>query len=219
MRYTAFVKGRNVSIDTQSMPMSEKNNPDNQPGGMTLLTKSFIENNRFLKRFVSRFLSGQQDIEDVVQETYLRAYSASSDRDIEQPKAFLFRIAKNIALNELTRKSRQITDYIEDCSPSSVIDHGVSVEEEIQARQTLGIYCEALATLPEKCRKVYLLRKVHGLSHQEIAERMELTVSSVEKYLTRGMLHCKAYMEKSEQPQRATGKPVANVTAFAKERS
>jgi len=180
--------------------MVHKKHEDTSSRGMSSLTKSFVENNRFLKRFLTRFLSEQQDIEDVVQETYLRAYSSAGDSDLEQPKAFLFRIAKNIALNELTRKARQITDYIEDCSPSVVIEPDVSVEQEVEAQQTLGVYCEAVAALPEKCRKVYLLRKVHGLSHQEIADRMGLSLSSVEKYLKQGMLHCKAYMQKSEEP-------------------
>lgn len=171
-------------------------------GETSKLTQSFLENNRFLKRFLSRFLSEQQDIEDVVQETYLRAYSAVGDGDVDHPKAFLFRIAKNIALNELSRKSRQITDYIEDCSASIVLQSEGSVEEELEARQALGIYCEAVAALPEKCRKVYLLRKVHGLGHQEIAERMGLSLSSVEKYLKQGMLHCKSYMQKREKPTR-----------------
>lgn len=180
--------------------MIRKKHEDTSSRGMSSLTKAFVENNRFLKRFLTRFLSEQQDIEDVVQETYLRAYSSVGDGDIEQPKAFLFRIAKNIALNELTRKARQITDYIEDCSPSIVIESDVSVEQEVEAQQTLGVYCEAVAALPEKCRKVYLLRKVHGLSHQEIADRMELSLSSVEKYLKQGMLYCKAYVQKSEEP-------------------
>jgi RNA polymerase sigma factor (sigma-70 family) len=58
------------------------------------------------------------------------------------------------------------------------------------------VYCEAVAALPKKCRQVFLLRKVHGLGHREIAERMGLSVSSVEKYLLRGIVDCRAYMEK-----------------------
>lgn len=142
----------------------------------------------------------------MVQETYLRAFSALGHKEVEQPKAFLFRIAKNLALNELSRKSRQITYYIEDCSPSAVIEREVTVEDEIEAGETLGLYCEALAALPEKCRKVYLLRKVHGFSHREIAERMGLSVSSVEKYLMRGVLHCKRYMQEHEESGQHAGK-------------
>ena len=68
----------------------------------------------------------------------------------------------------------------------------------MEAQQTFGLYCEAVAALPEKCRQVFLLRKVHGLPHKEIAERMSLSVSSVEKYLLRGILECKTYVQEHE---------------------
>ena len=78
-----------------------------KPLGLSRISQAFIEHNSFLKKFLKRFLQREQDIEDVVQEAYLKAYSAEQDRGgIEQPKAFLFSIAKNLAINELTRKSR-----------------------------------------------------------------------------------------------------------------
>ena len=117
----------------------------------------------------------------------------------------------------MAKKSQQITDYIEDCHPSIVIENELAVENEVQARQTLGVYCEALGALPEKCRKVYLLRKVHGLSHQEIAECMNLSVSSVEKYLTKGVLHCKAYVEKHENPRIVASKPMMILSSNSKD--
>jgi RNA polymerase sigma factor (sigma-70 family) len=163
------------------------------------LLEVFIRHHDFLRRFIARFLSQPEDIEDILQETYLRTYQAEQNKIIEQPKAFLFRTAKNIALTELTKKSRQITDYIEDLGSPSVIEDEVSLESEVETRQRLALYCEAVAALPEKCRRVYLLRKVHGLSHQQIAERMGLTISSTEKYLLRGVLACRTYVREREE--------------------
>jgi RNA polymerase sigma factor (sigma-70 family) len=177
-----------------------------KPSTRLSITGVFVQCSPHLKRFLARFFCEQQDIDDVVQETYLRAYAAVLDKQIEYPKAYLFRIARNIALTELTKKSRQITDYIEDSELPIVSDNGVTAEDEVGAKEQLGIYCEAVAALPEKCRRVYLLRKVHGLSHKEIAERMDLTVSSVEKHLLNGVLRCKAYVEQRERytlPDRA----------------
>ena len=134
----------------------------------------------------------------MAQEAYLRAYVAEQHKNIEQPKAYLFRVAKNIALTKLTKKSRQITDYIADLSTSVVIQSEAAAEDEVEAEQTLGLYCEAVAALPEKCRQVFLLRKVHGLAHKEIAERMSLSVSSVEKYLLKGILACRAFVQERE---------------------
>jgi RNA polymerase sigma factor (sigma-70 family) len=162
------------------------------------VTAAFLESGGFLKKFLSRFLPVQQDIEDVAQEAYLRAYIAEQRQSIEQPKAFLFRVAKNLALTRLSKKSRQITDYIEEAGESLFIEAAAASDEELEAQQSLGIYCEAVASLPEKCRQVFLFRKVHGLGHKEIAERMGLSVSSVEKYLREGILACQLHLRVNE---------------------
>lgn len=171
------------------------------------ISTSFIENFHFLKRFLARYFSERQDIEDVVQETYLRAYNAEQKKVIEHPRAFLFQIAKNLALTELKKKSRQITDYVDDYDLPLVIGQGDPVEGEVEAKQNIGLYCEAVAALPEQCRRVFLLRKVHGLSHKEISERMQLSISAVEQHLLKGVLKCRAYVQEREtgrSPEEAT---------------
>lgn len=162
------------------------------------VTAAFLESSDFLKKFLARFLRVQQDIEDVAQEAYLRAYVAEQRESIEQPKAFLFRVAKNLVLTRLSRKSRQITDYIEEADASAIMQVEAGLDQELEAQECLGLYCEAVASLPEKCRQVFLLRKVHGLNHKEIAERLGLSVSSVEKYLRAGILACQAHIENHE---------------------
>jgi RNA polymerase sigma factor (sigma-70 family) len=164
------------------------------------VTAAFLGHSTFLKKFLTAFLPVWQDIEDVAQEAYLRAYIAERHECIEQPKAFLFRIAKNLALTRLSEKSRQITDYIEEAGSTVVIEAAASIDQEIEAQQCLGLYCEAVAALPEKCRQVFLFRKVHGLSHKEIAQRMGLSISSVEKYLRQGILACELHLRNNERP-------------------
>jgi len=179
--------------------MTRGNDPKTREGRhLSAVSTAFLENHVFLKQFLARFFSGRQDIEDVAQEAYLRAYVAEQQKDIDQPKAYLFRIARNLALTELTKKSRKITDYLEECGASVVIECEAAAESEVEAEEALGLYCEAVAALPEKCRQVFLLRKVHGLPHKEIAERMSLSVSSVEKYLLRGIVECKAFVQERE---------------------
>lgn len=181
-----------------------------KPRTLSAVSAAFVANSDFLKRFLARFFSDRQDIEDVAQEAYLRAYVAEQKKEIEQPKAFLFKIARNLALTQLTRKSNQITDYIEDSGDSTVIESGATVEGEVEALESFGLYCEAVAALPEKCRQVFLLRKVHGLPHKEIAERLSLSVSSVEKYLRRGVLESRAFVREREglEPRQEVGKSI-----------
>lgn len=186
------------------------------------ISETFLRYDLFLKKFLTRFFASRQDIEDVAQETYLRAYIADNSREIRQPKAYLFRIAKNIALTELTKKSRQITGYIEDMGGSVVIEttseDNNGVDAELEAQQSLGLYCEALASLPEKCRQVFILRKVHGLAHKEIAMRMSLSVSSVEKYLMRAVLVCREFVDAREGANSSLSRRSAGKRLHGKDR-
>ena len=104
------------------------------------------------------------------------------------PKAYLFRIAKNLALDELDRRSRKMTDFIEECEAASMVELSENMDEQIQAEQSVLLHCKAATMLPKRCREVYLLRKVHGLSHKEIAARLDISLSAVGKHLTKGML-------------------------------
>lgn len=166
---------------------------------ITDVTSTMIENSTLLKRFLTRFLSRPQDVEDVAQEAFLRAYMSEKKAEIDHPKAFLFRVARNIALNELKKKLHHVTDFIEDYDAPALNQGSPTLEDVLQAQQHLGLYCEALAILPKQCRKVCLLRKVHGLKHKEIAELLNLSVSSVEKHLRKGALVCDAYISECER--------------------
>ena len=148
-----------------------------------------------LKRFIGRYLNNAQDIEDVTQEAFLRAYKAERRTDVRQPKSFLFRIAKNVAISQLRTKSRRITDYIEDQASDDVLMSEWSTEDEVMAEEKLGIHCEAVAALPPKCRRVYLLRKVYGMSHKQIAEKLQISTSTVEKHLLKGVEACDRFIQ------------------------
>ncbi len=187
---------------------SRKDKKPKSKQALSVVTSAFINDSAFIKRYLSRFLSSQHDIEDVAQEAYLRAFVAEKKKDgeIEHPRAFLFRIAKNLAISRLRRKSYQITDYIEDLGVSVVIEDGTDPERELAAQQSLGLYCEAVASLPEKTRQIFLLRKMHGLKHKEIAQRMSLSVSSIEKHLQKARTGTSAFLRERKEHDEALGK-------------
>lgn len=165
---------------------------------LSAVTRVFVENSAYLHTFLRRFLQRQQDIEDVAQEAYLKAFSAEQGKDIEYPKTFLFTIAKNIAINEISKKSRQITDYIEECKTPPLTESSATAENELEAQQSLGIYCEAVAALPEQCRRVYLLSRVQGLKQKEIAESLGISLRAVQKHLASGVSKCSAFITEKQ---------------------
>ena len=166
---------------------------------------AYLQNQSVLRSYISRFLVSSHEIDDVSQETFLRAYNAEKKKVIDEPKAFLFRIAKNLMLSELKKTSRKVTDYIDDIDHYDLLDEGLKLEDDIMAQQKLGIYCEAVASLPPKRRKVVLMKKVYGMSHKEIAQRMGTTVSAVEKHLLLGGKACLGVIA-NRYPEHAAGK-------------
>ena len=176
------------------------------------LSGSYLIHEPLLKRFIARFFSRPQDIEDVAQEAYLRAFDAEvAGETVRSPKAYLFRIAKHVALNELARKSRLLTEYIEDSAAPDVMDTGTSADEQIMGQEKLALFCRAVASLPLQCRKAFLMRKVYGLTQKDIAEQLGIATSTVEKHVASGLQRCSAFM-------REGGYPVETADAIIDER-
>ncbi|MBX2849244.1 MAG: RNA polymerase sigma factor [Acidiferrobacterales bacterium] len=178
----------------------------------SVVTPVFIKNQSFLKRFLTRFLSSSQDIEDVVQESYLKALGAEQKHEISSPKAFLFRIARNEALKQLQKKSRRITDYLDDIDVPEGATSDTLVEDSSITKQRFGLFCQSTMDMPPRCRKAFLMCKVYGFSYKEIASHLGISVSGVEKHIARGLEICNAYVDKieaAENQQRETTKKSA----------
>ena len=158
------------------------------------VSQAFESNRSALRAFVARFVSQGADVDDVTQEAFLRAFNAEKNKAIEHPKALLFTIAKNLVLSDFSKKANRLTDYMSNIDELAVRGNENAVESEICGQEALGEFCEAVASLPVQCRRVYLLRKVYGLSHKEIATHLALSVSTVEKHLVKGLKHCSAYL-------------------------
>jgi RNA polymerase sigma-70 factor (ECF subfamily) len=172
------------------------NNTEAAPRG---ILQAFLQHQSALRSYISRFMVSAHEIDDVSQETFLRAYKAEQKNTIEQPKAFLFRVAKNMMLSEFSNKSRKMIDYVEDFEQSQLPEAMPSLEDDMVARQKIGLYCEAIASLPPRCRQVTLMKKVYGMSHKEIARRLDISVSAVEKQLAKGGKQCAAILAERYQ--------------------
>ncbi len=115
---------------------------------------------------------------------------------MRHPKKLLFRAAKHAALSELDKKVHKTTDFIEDMMFSSDIadDADLSAEDIVSSKRKFAHFSMAVAGLPPVCRKVFLLRKFEGLSAKEVAARLNISVSMVDKHLATGLLKCNRKM-------------------------
>lgn len=155
----------------------------------------FIDNESIIKKFLRRFSSNAHDIEDICQETIMRALHAEQQKEIHEPKAFLFGVAKNVARKELEKKSKSLIDFIEDFVEPEYLSNEPSIEDKIDSEKSMLIFWQAVASLPAQCQKVFVLKKVHGYSHKEIAKSLEISVSTVEKHVASGLKRSSEFMD------------------------
>lgn len=126
--------------------------------------------------------------EDLVQETYLRAVNSDSS-ELRNMRAFLFRILNNLVTDHF-RKLRRTRERFSTAEVPDIAADTQNAEDQLIARQRLKILQEAIDELPPRCRECFILRRFDELSHAEIATRMNITRSAVEKHLAAATAHC-----------------------------
>ena len=164
---------------------------------MSEILQAFIENERTIRRIFARYCSRAEDVEDLTQETFLKCFAAEMTTQIREPKAFLLRAAKNLALSEVKRKVNKTTSYIEDSGGEDVLgdDGRVSVEADIDGKRKLVALAKAIASLPAPHRRALLMRKMENLRIKQIAKRLNVSVSTVEKRIAAALLMCASYLK------------------------
>ncbi len=145
-----------------------------------------------LLRYVSRRLSNPAEARDLVQEAYLRLLRVPNFEQIERPDAYVFRIAANLANEALARRRTAPEATLSEPQDEWVTSDGGQFEHTIETRQALLRLETILAGLPPLYRAVLLLRKREGLTHEEIAARLNISTHTVHKYLTRALFKCRA---------------------------
>jgi RNA polymerase sigma factor (sigma-70 family) len=147
-----------------------------------------------LHRYLIKFTSGAEDIEDLVQETYVRLYALADYRAVESPKALLFRIAHNLAVERARSKKTQATDSMADLEQLGVFSTEVPADEQLDSGRRFETFCAAVDRLPPLCRRVFVLRKVFKLTHAEISEVLGVSHSTIEKHVAKGLVRCRDYL-------------------------
>lgn len=176
---------------------------------------AFSESEGAIKRLLARILPRRPDVEDLAQETFLRAFAAEGEQEILFPRAFLLKIARNLAINESQRMRHATTSALEDFPSPDVLgsDSQPSEDDKVYSRQKLIAFAEAVSALPEQCRKVFILRKVHGLSQREVAVSLGVTESTVEKHVAAGLLRTSEFLRRRgfDEAQQASVHPLRDM--------
>ena len=167
------------------------------------LLEVFVALRRKLARAVSQIVPSPE-IEDIVQETYVRVSQFERVGSIRHPRSFLYRTARNLALDHIkrheSRTSVSLSDMEEEHGDGDVLQAGPDVHEQLAAKQEFEIFCAAVQELPLQCRRVFVLRKVYGYSQKEIARALDIGESTVEKHIAYGIKRCSSFIAERTEP-------------------
>lgn len=142
-----------------------------------------------LVRSIMKMSVNQQDVDDILQETFIRALRSDTQQQISSPKGYLFVVSRNLVLKKLMQQSKEMHTELDEALLEDDFDN--TVEKELYQKLKFERFSKVLSSLPEKHRRAILLRKLYCLSHKEIAKKMDVSVSSVEKYIATGIKQCK----------------------------
>lgn len=136
------------------------------------------------------------DVDDLVQESFIRLLRMHESGPVRCPRALLFAIARN-AIRDSYRRGRADREIpLTEEQARDVLDQAAGVIDQVNRRQEQALLAEAIGGLPERTREVLLLRKIHGLSQKEIAAKLDISVNTVESTISRGLRRCADHIRK-----------------------
>jgi len=133
------------------------------------------------------------DADDLVQESYTRLLRARETGSIACARAFLFVTARNLALNQLRHLRHERPEGLAELDASGVLDESAAIPESVARADDLQLLIHAIQSLPDRCRQIMTLRKIYGLSQQEVATKLGISVHTVEAQGAIGLRKCIEY--------------------------
>jgi len=158
---------------------------------------AFMEIKSALAASVAKVLMKPEDVEDVLQETYMLVCSQSSKTEIRSVKGYFFRVARNVALRDISQRTKAKFKSLEEIAPLEPASDEAPADDKLHYAMKLKTFVEVTNSLPTKCRQAFLLKKLMGLSQKEIAKKMNIAESTVEKHLITAMRRTVSEMKTS----------------------
>ena len=141
-----------------------------------------------------------RDVDDLVQESYLRIWKARAARPINSAKGFLFTVARHLALNTLRRERRSPIVAVNDLSQLFVPDLRLDASAAAALAQEIEFLVGAIAALPPRCREIFVLRRLRGVPHKEIALCLGVSEQTVQVQAARGLRRIELHLRRRMLP-------------------
>jgi RNA polymerase sigma factor (sigma-70 family) len=147
-----------------------------------------------LKSYLRGAFPSVPDVDDIVQESYLRVWKARAAQPIRSARAFLYQVARHLALDFVRRKRISPISSAGDLTDVLVIEEGPSVFDRLTNEARIALVGDAVVSLPARTRAAIMLHKLQGLPQSEVARQLGTTEKAIERQVARGIRLCEKYI-------------------------
>lgn len=145
--------------------------------------------------YVKKMVSDKNSATDITQETFARVINANKSSQIENERAFLYRVAKNIIIDQGRKKSKnKEISYEEEEHASGTYE----TQDDYEKHKQNVLLKQAIQKLPKQRRQVFILYMIDGYSRKEIASMLDITVNAVDLNISRATTSLKKIVKELE---------------------
>ncbi len=143
--------------------------------------------------YIQRMVGDKEQAIDIIQETYAKALEKARDIEIKNEKAFLYKIARNIVIDQARKNQiREIVTYEEE---DFSIPKNEQPDEIVLENVKEELLLEALNNLPKHLKQVFILHVFEGLEKKDIAKMMNLNLNTIQKYVINATAKLTEYIQ------------------------
>jgi len=154
------------------------------------------QHERSLRTYLHSSFPAVRDVDDIVQESFLRVWRAKASHPIITAKAFLFQVARHLAIDRMRREKISPIVTVIDSHSLSVLDDRPDAAQAACTNHEIRLLADAIDALPARCREIVILRKLKGVSQKEIAARLGISEQTVQVQAARGLKRCEEFLRK-----------------------
>ncbi len=159
---------------------------DIRPGNRAAFEAVFRTYYEDLSRYAFSILKRREESEDLVQQVFVNFWEKREQTIISGSlKSYLFRSVHNQSLN-LIKHEKVKANYVEHSQYFNTKYHS-EVEEELEGKELEGKIAEAIDTLPNQCRKIFIMNRMESLKYKEIADQLDISIKTVENQIGKAL--------------------------------
>jgi RNA polymerase sigma factor (sigma-70 family) len=142
-----------------------------------------------LRHYFARRVREREEVEDLVQEVFLRLLKRGKIEELADPRAYIFETAANTLADRARKRRSRYMEVHETFDPAVHPYEDFASDRVLIGEETLTHVSRALLELPERTRAIFILRRLEGMRYQEIARRLGLSLSLVEKQMAKAVAY------------------------------